>query len=211
MDTSVQSGDGRFGRRLTEGVKCARLLGWHQTVVNVCRVCELLDAEHFGEDVRCRAGLRSVSGGVARKMRRHELWHPATIDIAVDVGHRSQQVVSVFGIPGPNKCVMNGDANKRVCLGSLCQRETFVSSNLAHDGNPVPRRSAGSPGTVGPELGDCLLLISESRDHISGQSFQHQRRRAWRGTRHLSNFSLTYFSNSHKKSKRSIRTAKKVI
>ena len=99
MNPPVESRDGRFGRGLIEGIKCARILGRQQAMVNVCRVGELLDAKHFSEDVRCRARLHRVSGGVARKIRRQDVGHPITIDIVVDVGHRTLQVVGVFRIP----------------------------------------------------------------------------------------------------------------
>src|SRR5256885_1870199 len=76
VHTPVDSGDGGFGRSLIEGLELARLLRRDQTMVNVCDVSQSLDAEHVGENVRCRARLHGVSGGVARKVRRHDVWHP---------------------------------------------------------------------------------------------------------------------------------------
>src|SRR5262249_21023581 len=99
-----------------------------------------------------------MAGGIARKIRRHDVWRPITIDIAVDVGHRTLQVVDVFRVPAANERVVNGDTDTRVCLGGFRQRQIIFSSNLAYDGNPVARWSAGSTGGVGPVIGDRLLL-----------------------------------------------------
>jgi hypothetical protein len=107
-----------------------------------------------------------MSGGIARKIRRHEVWHPTTIDIIVDVAHRTLQVVDVFGIPASDKCVVNGDADARICLSSFRQRQPIFPSNLAYNGNPVPRRSASGTSAVRPEVGDCFLLLRESLDDI---------------------------------------------
>jgi hypothetical protein len=91
---------------------------------------------------------------------------PTTIEILVDVGHRTLQVVDVFRVPAPKKSVVNGDADTRVCLGSFRQREAIFSSNLAHDGNPVagrwPVAPPGSPIAAGQEaqtfLWECFLF-----------------------------------------------------
>jgi hypothetical protein len=54
----------------------------------------------------------------------------------------------------------------RAYASAASAREVVVARELAHDGDPVPRRRAGGDGPVGPVIGNRLLCIREAQAHV---------------------------------------------